>query len=55
MLKNLAPKFCPDLFTRLKDITEKQVPANLKPIAGIYVVQSLLKVMTNESHRYEVE
>ena len=33
MLKPLMPKFRPDLFIRLKDIGEKQVPAKLKPIA----------------------
>ena len=32
MLKPLVPKFRPDLFTRLKDIAEKQVPVKLKPI-----------------------
>ena len=32
MLKPLAPKFRSDLFARLKCITEKQVPAKLKPI-----------------------
>ena len=26
------PKFRPDLFARLQDIAEKQVPAKLKPI-----------------------
>ena len=30
--KLLVPKFRSDLFARLRDITEKQVPANLKPI-----------------------
>ena len=32
MLKRLLPNFRPDLSGRLKDITEKQVPAKLKPI-----------------------
>ena len=32
MLKTIVPKFCLDLFARLKDIAEKQVPAKLKPI-----------------------
>ena len=32
MLKTLVHKFGPDLFARLKDIAEKQVPAKLKPI-----------------------
>ena len=32
MLKPLVPKFPPDLPVRLKDIAEKQVPTNLKPI-----------------------
>ena len=34
MLKALVPKFRSDLTVRLKDIVKKQVPANLKPIAG---------------------
>ena len=34
MLKPHVPKFRPDLFTRLKDIAEKQVPATLKLIVG---------------------
>ena len=34
MLKPLVPKFCCDLSVRLRDIAEKQVPANLKPIVG---------------------
>ena len=34
ILKPLVSKCCPDLFTRLKDIAEKQVPAELKPIAA---------------------
>ena len=29
-------KFRPDLFARLRDIAEKQVPAKLKPIVGAY-------------------
>ena len=33
MLKPLVSKFRPDLLARLIDIAEKQVPANLKPIA----------------------
>ena len=32
MLKPLVHKFCPDLSVHLKDITEKRVPAKLKPI-----------------------
>ena len=32
MLKPIVPKFRPDLSVRLRDITEKQVPAKLKPI-----------------------
>ena len=32
VLKNPMSKFCSDLFVRLRDITEKQVPAKLKPI-----------------------
>ena len=32
MLKPLVPKFRPELFVRLKDISEDQVPATLKPI-----------------------
>ena len=35
MLKPLVPKFRPDLFVRLKDIAEKQIPAKLKPIVGV--------------------
>ena len=34
MLKHLASKCCPDLFTRLRDVVEKQVPEKLKPIVG---------------------
>ena len=32
ILKPLVPKFRPDLFTRLRDIAEKQVQAKLRPI-----------------------
>ena len=35
VLKPPLPKFRSDLFVRLRDIAEKQVPANLKPIIGI--------------------
>ena len=35
MLKPLVPQFLHDLFARLKDIVEKQVPAKLKPIVPI--------------------
>ena len=36
MLKLLVPKFCPNLSVCLrKDIAEKQVPVNPKPIVGI--------------------
>ena len=38
-MKPLAPKFCPDLFIRLKDIAEKQVPAKLKPIVAVHKCQ----------------
>ena len=31
-MKPLVPKFRSDLFPRLNDIAEKQVPAKLKPI-----------------------
>ena len=34
MLKPLVYRFCSDLPIRLRDITEKQVPAELKPIVG---------------------
>ena len=34
MLKPLVHKFHSDLSFRLKDITEKQVPAKMKPIVG---------------------
>ena len=34
MLKPLVPKFRSDLSVRLRDITEKQVPAKLKPIVS---------------------
>ena len=34
MLKQLVPKFGPDLSARFRDVAEKQVPAKLKPIAG---------------------
>ena len=33
-MKPLVPNFRPDLFARLGDIAEKQVPANLKPIVA---------------------
>ena len=36
MLKLLVPKFRPDLYVRLKDIAEKQVPEKLKPVVVIY-------------------
>ena len=36
MLKLLVPKFRPDLFARLRDRAEKQMPAKLKPIVGAY-------------------
>ena len=35
MLKPLVPKFRSALSSRLKDITEKQVPAKLKPIVEV--------------------
>ena len=35
-LKTFVPKFRPDVFARLRDMAEKQVPANLKLIAGAY-------------------
>ena len=34
MLKPLVPKFHPILLVRLKDIAEKRVPAELKPIVS---------------------
>ena len=34
MLKPAVPKSRPDLFARLTDIAEKQVPARLKPIVA---------------------
>ena len=34
ILKPLLPKFHPDLFSRLRNIVEKQVLAKLKPIVG---------------------
>ena len=34
MLKPLMPEFRSDLYIRLRDIAEKQVPVKLKPIAG---------------------
>ena len=34
ILKPLVSKCCPDIFTRLRDIAEKQVPAELKPIVA---------------------
>ena len=34
MLKSLVAKFRSDLFVRLSDIAEKQVPAKLKPTVG---------------------
>ena len=36
MLKPIEPKFRPDLSARLRDIAEKQIPAKLKPIVGVY-------------------
>ena len=38
MLKPPVPKSRPDPFTRLKDITEKQVPAKLKPIVDEWLL-----------------
>ena len=38
ILKPLVPKFRSDIFARFLDIAEKQVPANLKPIAGEFVL-----------------
>ena len=35
MMKPLAPKFPSDLFVRLRNIAEKQVPAELKPVVGV--------------------
>ena len=35
MLKPLVPKFRSDLSVRLRDITEKQFPAELKPIVVV--------------------
>ena len=37
MLKPLAPKFRSDLYVRLGDIAEKQVPAKLKPIVVTFL------------------
>ena len=34
ILEPLVAKYRPDLFARLRDIAERQVPANLKPIVG---------------------
>ena len=34
MLRPLVPKIRPDLYARLKNIAEKQVPAKLKRIVG---------------------
>ena len=34
ILEPLVAKYRPNLFARLRDIDEKQVPANLKPIVG---------------------
>ena len=33
--ETIVPKFRPDLLARLKDITEKQVPAKLKRIVRV--------------------
>ena len=35
MLKPLVPNFRYDLSVRLRDVAEKQVPAELKPIVGV--------------------
>ena len=35
MLKPLVPKSRPDISLRLKDITNKPVPAKMKPIADV--------------------
>ena len=48
MLRPLVPKFRPDLSVRLKDITENQVPAKLKPMVssgGVAVLSVVVKVM----------
>ena len=34
MLKPLVPKFCPDLYARLRDIAEKQAPVKLKQMVS---------------------
>ena len=34
MLKLLVPKFLSDLFVRLREISEKQIPTKLKPIVN---------------------
>ena len=34
MLKPIMPKFRPDLYARLRDMADKQVPAKLKPIVN---------------------
>ena len=40
MLKPLVPNFRPDLFDRLGDIAEKQVPANLKSIVAARITDN---------------
>ena len=56
MLKPIVPKFCLDLWARLKDIAKKQVPAKLKPIVvfskrwrqntGIKLLYRILEFLT---------
>ena len=41
MVKLLVPKFRADLSARFKDIAEKQVPAKLKPAAGIFYSRAI--------------
>ena len=52
MLKPLVSKFRPDLSSRSKDITEKQVPAKLKPIVDLKRIVSALELGRPESDNF---
>ena len=41
ILETLVAKYRPDIFAHLRDIAEKQVPANLKPIVDVTVLIKL--------------
>ena len=48
MLELLVSMFGPDLLACLKDITEKQAPAKLKPIVGTYHLPCIPQTMKKD-------